>query len=71
MGTLNEPVAESVTRSNELITPHKGATQLDDRYNITEQDKKRAISAHLDENGALKSFPAKEKKENYYSKRSC
>jgi len=62
MGTLN--VKEDNTKAivSQMITPHKGATQLDERYNITEQDVKKAISAHMDENGGLKSFPSKEKK---------
>lgn len=47
---------------DQLITPHKGATQLDDRYNITEKDVKNTLAHHMNESGGLINFPAKEKK---------
>jgi len=47
----------------EVITdPHKTATTLDDRYNITDKERKATIKAYMGETNALKSYPAKEKK---------
>lgn len=48
--------------SSSLIQPHRGATQIDERYQITEKDIKSTIKSYMDENGALHTFPAKEKK---------
>lgn len=45
-----------------LCDPHKSATTLDDRFNITDKEKTQVISTYMDENGALKTYPAKEKK---------
>lgn len=41
---------------------HQSATMIDDRYNITEEDKEKTIKTYMKENGSLKQFPAKEKK---------
>ncbi len=41
---------------------HKTATTIDDRYNITDKEKKITIKNYMNEEGALKSYPAKEKK---------
>lgn len=38
------------------------ATTLDDRFNITEDEKENVIKNHMDSNGALKNYPSKEKK---------
>lgn len=47
----------------EVITePHKTATTLDDRYNITDKEREATIKIYMDETKALKSYPAKEKK---------
>ncbi|WP_294343376.1 DUF2087 domain-containing protein [uncultured Clostridium sp.] len=46
----------------ELCDAHKTATTIDDRYNITDKERKDVIKNYFDENGALKSYPAKEKK---------
>ena len=40
----------------------KTATTLDDRYNITDKEKKSVIENYMNENGGLKSYPSKEKK---------
>lgn len=40
----------------------KTATTLDDRYNITDKEKKNIIENYMNENGGLKSYPSKEKK---------
>lgn len=45
-----------------ICDAHKTATTLDDRYNITDKEKKDTIANYMDENGALKNYPAKEKK---------
>lgn len=48
---------------NEVICdPHKTATTIDDRFNITDKEKSEVIKNYMNENGALKNYPAKEKK---------
>ncbi|MBO1263707.1 DUF2087 domain-containing protein [Proteiniclasticum sp. SCR006] len=49
-------------RGEEHIAPHKGATMLDDRYQITKEEEDKVIKTYMTEEGALKSFPAREKK---------
>lgn len=48
--------------NEQLCDPHKSATSIDDRYNITDKEKIQTIKSYMTEEGALKSFPAKEKK---------
>lgn len=45
-----------------LCDPHKNATTLDNRFNITDKEKEKVLQAYFDENGGLKSYPSKEKK---------
>lgn len=45
-----------------LCDAHKTATTLDDRYNITDKERENTIKTYIDENGAIKTFPSKEKK---------
>lgn len=45
-----------------ICDAHKTATTLDDRFNITDKEKNNVIKTYMDENKALKSYPAKEKK---------
>lgn len=45
-----------------LCDAHKTATTLDDRYNITDKERESTIKNYMDESGAIKTFPAKEKK---------
>lgn len=45
-----------------ICDPHKTATTLDDRYNITDKEKEDSIKVYMDDTGALKSYPSKEKK---------
>lgn len=45
-----------------ICDAHKTANQLDDRFNITDKEKKSVIENYMNENGSLKSYPAKEKK---------
>lgn len=47
---------------NAICDAHKTATTLDDRYNITDKEKTDVINNYMDENKALKNYPAKEKK---------
>lgn len=39
-----------------------GAAMIDERYGITETEREKTLKTYLEENGALKQFPAKEKK---------
>lgn len=41
---------------------HESATMVDDRYNISDREREKTIATYMDGNGALKQFPAKEKK---------
>lgn len=52
----------SVMDKTILCDPHKTATTLDDRFNITEEEKIQVISNYMDDNGALKTYPSKEKR---------
>ena len=45
-----------------ICDAHNGATTLDDRFNITKEEKIKVIETYIDENGALKGYPSKEKK---------
>ncbi len=45
-----------------ICDAHKTATTLDDRYNTTDKEKNDVLKNYMDENKALKSYPAKEKK---------
>lgn len=45
-----------------LLDAHKSATTIDDRYNITDKERLKTIKTYMDENGGLKTYPAKEKK---------
>lgn len=38
------------------------AAMVDERYNITDIEREKAVAAHMDENGAVKQFPARAKK---------
>lgn len=48
--------------SSKLVNVHLSATTLDERYNISEQERNDIRKNYFDENGALKVFPSKEKK---------
>lgn len=45
-----------------LCDPHKTATTLDDRFNITDKEKSDVLKVYMNKSGALKNYPAKEKK---------
>lgn len=55
-------VGVSKIDEDSLIDPHMQAKMIDDRYNITESEEKSIIKTYFDENGALISFPSKEKR---------
>lgn len=55
-----KPIEESDTGIVEDV--HNSAKMVDDRYNITDQDRIKTLATYMDENGALKQFPSKEKK---------
>lgn len=55
LGTTKEQPAK-------IITPHMGATCIDERYDITETDKIKTLQHYFNENGQLITFPSKEKK---------
>jgi len=52
----------NILDKDNLCDAHKTATTIDDRYNITEKERESTIKNYMDENGAIKTFPAKEKK---------
>ena len=52
----------NILEEDKICDPHKGATTLDERFNITSEEKRRVIETYIDENGALKSYPSREKK---------
>jgi hypothetical protein len=47
---------------SKFVNAHLSATTLDDRYNITEEERREVLKNYFDDNGALKVFPSKEKK---------
>lgn len=56
----NRTIEKSDTGAMEEL--HTTATMVDDRYSISDQERKKTIETYMDENGALKQFPAREKK---------
>lgn len=64
MQSLEEKTNSSISQVDSGIIEevHQAATMVDDRYNITNEDREKTIKAYMKENGELKQFPAKEKK---------
>lgn len=64
MNLLSENTNKKINKLDKEIIcdAHKTATTLDDRYNITDKEKEDILKTYIDETGALKSYPAKEKK---------
>ncbi|MCT4663480.1 MAG: DUF2087 domain-containing protein [Tissierellales bacterium] len=66
--TLMELISENTNKKiikledEKLCDSHKTARAIDDRYNITDKEKKSTIKNYMDETGALKTFPSKAKK---------
>lgn len=48
----------------ELVEIHRGATMVDERYAVTEDERQKLIQRHFEDNGdgALRSWPTKEKR---------
>ena len=62
MDLLRTETLEEKPHGDSIVTPHKGAKQIDERYNVTEDEVAKTIKSHMDEHGGLKTFPSKEKK---------
>lgn len=45
-----------------ICDAHKTATTLDSRFDVTDEEKAQVISTYMDKNGAIKTYPSKEKK---------
>ncbi|MFA9376558.1 MAG: DUF2087 domain-containing protein [Lachnotalea sp.] len=52
----------NLSMEGDLVELHYSANMMDDRYNITDMEREKVIKTYIDENGAIKQFPAKEKK---------
>ncbi len=64
MGALEQKTDRQMEKSDQgvLEEVHLAATMTDERYSITEKEREKVLAAYMDENGALKQFPAREKK---------
>ncbi len=64
MDSLEEKTNRSIDQADIGIIEelHAAATMIDDRYNITDVEREKTIRTYMDETGAIKQFPAKEKK---------
>lgn len=64
MDLLSQNTSKKIVKLEDetLCDSHKTANALDDRYNITDKEKKSTIKNYMDETGALKTFPSKAKK---------
>ncbi|WP_053985069.1 DUF2087 domain-containing protein [Niameybacter massiliensis] len=64
MQSLEEKTSRCMSQSDNGVIEHlhDTATMMDDRYNITDTEREKTIKAYMDTNGAIKQFPAKEKK---------
>lgn len=64
MKSLEQETSKCINKTDKGLIEehHQAATMLDDRYTITEKEREKAILTYMDNNGALKQFPAKEKK---------
>ncbi len=48
--------------NDKLIDNHVTATMIDDRYDVTDKEREKILNSYFTEMGALKQFPAKEKR---------
>ena len=64
MQAMERKTKNPIGRSDgvEIVEVPMTAKMIDDRYGITESEKKKTIATYFDENGALKQMPAREKK---------
>jgi hypothetical protein len=56
-----EEAMKSENDATEFYDAHKTATMVDDRYDVTIEEKKKILSRYFDKSGAVKQFPSKEK----------
>lgn len=61
--TLMELLKDKDQHAPDFLTPHNTATMIDDRYNITSEEKEEILANFFPEgiDGGLKTFPKKEK----------
>jgi len=64
MMSLEEKTERTINQTDSGLIEeiHPSATMIDDRYNITVEDRDKTIKTYMNENGSLKQFPPKEKK---------
>lgn len=64
MQSLEDKTKRSINQTDAGIIEeiHATARMVDDRYSITDQEHEKTVQTYMDENGAIKQFPAKEKK---------
>ncbi|WP_032120702.1 DUF2087 domain-containing protein [Clostridium amazonitimonense] len=62
MALLDESKGNKEEEEEELVSIHKTATMVDERYSITEKEKENTIKNYFDHSGKLKDMPSKEKK---------
>lgn len=64
MKLIAQETEKSISRSDTgtIEDIHATAKMVDDRYSISDVEKNKTIMTYMDEHGALKQFPAREKK---------
>lgn len=64
MNSISIETKSSIEKSDtgNIEELHAAATMVDDRYNISDQERKKTIQTYMGENGVLKQFPSREKK---------
>lgn len=64
MSIANESVEKNTTSqsTDSLVTVHKSAAMVDDRFVVTEKERETIIKNYFDNSGHLKEFPSKEKR---------
>lgn len=64
MKSLEDKINKNISDSDKgkIEEAHITATMLDDRYAITASEREKTIKTYMDENGAIKQLPAKQKK---------
>lgn len=64
MELLSENTSKNINimDNTTLCDAPKSATTVDDRFNISEKEKEKILKSYMDENGAIKTYPTKEKR---------
>ena len=64
MESLEEEINRNIamTEGGLLEEIHATATMVDNRYNITQQEREKTIQTYMNPDGSIKQFPAREKK---------